>query len=295
MRTIIALLIFILALLLYQVMHFQSTPEYFSDNHNTCAVVALTRGYKDVSSYDALINRNRAIYEHVHMRDGFDVLVFHEGNITKEQQSYIQSMTEYMPITFVDIHDTKSAAFNMDVVPSTSQHTYETTLSKSFPIGYKHMCHFWFIDFLKCCSSYNYVVRIDEDCVVTHFPQDVVDDMNIKGVRFVTPSYNNGPDDADVTVGLNDLYNTLGTDLLPFKSLKLPYTNVFVIDVQFFLNHTLYNSFATIVDESGGIYVNRWGDLPLWGIVTNTLLTKQEYLLSKDIKYYHGSHHMHVN
>ena len=44
-----------------------------------------------------------------------------------------------------------------------------TIQSISFPLGYKHMCHFWSMDFLDYLSDYKYIIRIDEDCFVTKF------------------------------------------------------------------------------------------------------------------------------
>ena len=37
------------------------------------------------------------------------------------------------------------------------------------------------------------------------------------------------------------------------------------------------------------IYYNRWGDLPLWGEILFYFYNKEDYCLTNEIKYYHGS------
>ena len=69
------------------------------------AIIALTRGYpQNKSLYDTLIKRNESIYNHInkHRNVPADMILFHEGNISSDDQSYINS---HYPdeIKFVDI------------------------------------------------------------------------------------------------------------------------------------------------------------------------------------------------
>lgn len=115
------------------------------------AISVLTKGYSDNSQYDTLINRNNFIYDNITTKSKlqFDMVIFHEGNITSEQQEYI-SKNSKAPLLFRDVKqyankaafdDTKNI-YNMELCPPNE-------LSESFPVGYKHMCHFWSIDVLS--------------------------------------------------------------------------------------------------------------------------------------------------
>lgn len=271
------------------------------------AIAVLTRGYPSPDMYTDLVKRNRAIQTLVHDRfvggsHQLDCIVFHEGNIPADHQSTIQAATPGMPMRFVDVHATPSRAFREENTHKRSaDRTIETPLSMAFPLGYKHMCHFWFIDFLDCCAAYDYVVRVDEDCVVSKFPSvlKMVQGMREEGVRYLVPMVCDSIDAPAVTVGLPQLAHDFlvrkGLPVCEWKKQQLPYTNMFVVDVQFFRGHKLYKEFAERVHESGGIYVNRWGDLPLWGVVVSNMIPKAAFVVEKNICYYHASHGKTVN
>lgn len=53
------------------------------------AIVALTRGYSDLNGYYSLIQRNLAISSHIGSQ--FPLVLFHEGDITAEQQEILKN------------------------------------------------------------------------------------------------------------------------------------------------------------------------------------------------------------
>jgi hypothetical protein len=57
------------------------------------AIAVLTRGYNDLESYNKLIARNVLIHDKLTINSKFDydVVIFHEGNITEEHQAYISN------------------------------------------------------------------------------------------------------------------------------------------------------------------------------------------------------------
>lgn len=57
---------------------------------------------------------------------------------------------------------------------------YPTTLSNRFSLGYKHMCHFWSIDFLEYLKDYKYILRIDDDCLLNTFDTNIFNIMKEK-------------------------------------------------------------------------------------------------------------------
>ena len=98
-----------------------------------CSCIAvLTRGYSDISGYDLLIKRNFEIQRNL-CNKSIDILIFHEGNITGEHQSYIIDKTPNLEIHFINVNNGlafKSHKNKIQIDPGTS----------FFGIGYRHMC-----------------------------------------------------------------------------------------------------------------------------------------------------------
>ena len=141
--------------------------EYYNSNNPRFATMVLTRGYTDPSEYDRmLIPRNKAIAKWAPV--DMDHLIFHEGNIPAAHHQYIlERSPASMHIIFVNVANLFDPSKDVPCndVPQTSA-CQCTPLSNSFSLGYKHMCHFWFIDFLRYVRGYKFVIRVDEDCIV---------------------------------------------------------------------------------------------------------------------------------
>lgn len=289
----------------------QRKAERFKDAGARVAVACLARGYNHISQYNMLLKRNAALFPIVsNLRSsGLIVafLIFHEGNITMEHQEYLKKQKPELQIRFIDVHETNTKAFSSSNLKyaKPNRTIYETDTSKLFPIGYRHMCHFWFMDFLECLRDYDYVLRVDEDCFVTRFPTDIFESMRERNQVFVTAYYLHLFHDFDetvVTVGLQETIDDfmhqqgLKEEVPLNRIMKFPYTNLFIVDIQYFLKLRLFQEFATQIHKSGGIYINRWGDLPLWGYFLANLLPPS-HLFIKDtrIGYFHGSHGKKVN
>jgi hypothetical protein len=256
------------------------------------AICILTRGYANKIQYLDLICRNRAISKTIQSHDqelNVDYLIFHEGNINKSQQDFISRYSGFSEIKFIDV----GVEFtNNPNAPSSYGHP--TELSESFPTGYKSMCRFWSDRFLDYTKDYRYVARIDEDCIVTSFPiRDLIKELKSSGLSYVT-SKNLEVDHPDVTVGLLQL----GKDFVKSRkindcdelSLRVnPYTNLFLMDADFYRTSEVFRDFMKAIHESNGIYTNRWGDLPIWGLAMKILGEDQIKMTNKKIVYIHGS------
>jgi hypothetical protein len=268
------------------------------------AITILTRGYKDESKYDKLISRNHSITTHIisKLSDedklNTDIIFFHEGNISENNKKYIKEKSNFdlkLNIIFIDVkitepktgYDDSRNKYNNVLCPPTE-------LSETFPLGYKHMCHFWSIDFLYYLKNYKYIIRIDEDCIVTRGNVNIFDLMKINDLKFLSPFYQ-GHDNPKVTVGLKTLLDDFLqenqiTSKVEYQYYRFPYTNFMVVDIQYFLNHKKVIDFLTKVDKSNGIYSNRWGDLPIWGIILFTLIDSKFYGATNHIAYVHDVH-----
>lgn len=270
---------------------FKPVTKYIKDienNVNRNAITILTRGYEDDSKYLSLINRNKAICKNL-INKQTDILMFHEGNISVNQQLYIKKQTPELKLIFINISE---HAFKKE----NEQYKWYKPSDKSiWPIGYRHMCHFWFVDFLKFCENYEYIIRIDEDCFI---------DFNLDEI-FLMIKYKTiiaGFDEIDdpiVTFGLNEFtLNFLKENNIENVKPKVssgPYTNMFAVNLLRIRNNKLLLKYIEEIDKSNNIYIYRWGDLPLWGEILYYMYEPYDYLITDKIKYFHGSLVKYVN
>ena len=156
------------------------------------------------------------------------------------------------------------------------------------------MCHFWFIDFLHFCNDYDYILRIDEDCIIDFNIDEI---FNILPSKFLIAGAVDTDDDI-VTRGLNkftlDFLKKNGFTKKP-KQPGGPYTNIFALNLLKLHKNNFLKIYMNYIDKSNNIYIFRWGDLPLWGEVLEYFYKKHDYLIYNKINYYHGSLNKYVN
>jgi hypothetical protein len=109
---------------------------------------------------------------------------------------------------------------------------------------------------------------------------------------FSSPFYQ-GEDYADVTIGMNQLFNDFlkEKNMTQKNELKLPYTNVMIVNIPYFNNNEIVQNVLEKIKKSDCIFSNRWGDLPIWGYILSYLIDEKYFIEDKNIKYIHGSHH----
>jgi hypothetical protein len=265
------------------------------------AITVLTKGYDNLDYYSTLITRNNLIYDKIITKSNlrFDMIIFHEGNISIDQQEYILKNSK-AELLFRDVKqyatraafDDSKNIYNMELCPPNK-------LSERFPIGYKHMCHFWSIDVFEYLTDYQYIIRIDEDCYVDRVDPTVFESIIKQEIKFAVPLICTVLDDPNVIVGLEQLLNKFTKDnniTIPvaYADIKAPNTNFMMLDLDFFKQHEITQKFLLEIEKSHGIYSNRWGDAPIWGIILYALAGVDFYELS-DTGYLHGSHNHYVN
>lgn len=242
------------------------------------AIVTLCRGYHDIYQYGNVIIRNKFIEENTN--NDHEVIIFHEGNILPEHQKYIRSKTS-LCLNFISIPEFK---------PIEGIYFDNDKNSIGFNWAYRHMCHFWFIDFLKYLDRYDLVLRIDDDCLI----RSSIDNIFLELENRVCVYGEWAGDHEHVTKGLNEFsLKHIDTDKKA-KSPSGPYTNLVGFNLNKIRSNKKLMKYIDDVDKSNNIYVYRWGDLSLWGEALHYLFDNQEYC-QLPIKYYHGSHNNFIN
>jgi hypothetical protein len=253
------------------------------------AIACLLRGYENQFDYTDFILRSKQIKLLVDQEisdNQIDHVIFHEGNINPKMQAVLKKQTG-LNLLFRNVHE--EFQWDRAVV---SVICYSTSLSESFSLGYKSMCRFWFDGFLKYADEYEYIVRIDEDCILFQFDlMDSIRAMEQQQAAYGTPLIY-GLDDKDVTIGLKNFTENFQANLgisKAFDPTLNPYTNVAIVSVRKVQQNIIFLKFAQEVHKTGCILINRWGDLPLWGAALQTCFSKDEVIILSQIKYFHGS------
>jgi len=255
-----------------------------------CCVAALTRGYEDISKYDRLIKRNEHISRHL-TNKSIELVLFHEGNIPAQHQSYIMEKSPGLVIKFVNVAEKGAFREEKALLPEES--------GNRFPIGYRHMCSFWFVDFWNAVSDYDYLLRIDEDCNIDFSIDSVF--ANLDSYLFVFGD--TCLDEWFVTIGMNkfslefidrnrDQYEFKQTNTRPPRG---PYTNVFGLALNRIREYGIFKQYVSAIDASDMIYKMRWGDLPLWGEAIHYIFGSETAKIDRNIRYFHASHSSYVN
>jgi len=99
-------------------------------------------------------------------------------------------------------------------------------------------------------------------------------------------------DNPNVTVGMRKLFRSIGDDLgnptrFPFEWAH-PYTNVFLYNAKLLRSDPRLELVFSEVRRSGCIWLNRWGDMPLWGATREVLGWPLGEL--EGMRYFHGTH-----
>jgi hypothetical protein len=246
-------------------------------------VAVLTRGYTNISSYQKLIRRNTQISKNLNNKD-IDYLIFHEGNISEEHQTYIQEKTPELRLIFINVDNGVAFKKEKEIIV----HSKES--SRWGNTGYRHMCAFWFTQFLEFTKEYDKLLRIDEDCYIDFSVDqqfETLDKYIFVCGRWEKENY------PFVTRGLLQV----SIDIFKCENHILygPYTNVTGFNLQKIRDTIqttrIINDYIDSIYKLDGIYEHRWGDHVLWGeLIVNFF--GMDSIKIDILHYFHESHNL---
>ena len=260
------------------------------------AIVVLTRGYDDIKKYDRLILRNRNIVRCLGDLS-MDIVIFHEGNIPESHQQHIKSQTPRLNIKFINVAGTGKAFINKSYVKakrdSDTMGIYD---------GYFHMCSFWFVNFWHFVENYDYILRVDEDCIINFKILEMFRTLETKVACYGTwvrddPRFVKGLYQFNLAFlqkhnitpkgRINDNY----IDDYGFWTSKVsgPYTNLLGLNLSKLRNNESLKKYIETVKLSDYIYIRRWGDLPLWGSALECFYSNDEHVKLRSMRYVHDN------
>jgi hypothetical protein len=250
------------------------------------AIVCLTRGYTDLRGYDALIERNRSIYQVInrHRARQYPVIVFHEGNLSPGHQSYIAAQDSNRDLRFVDI----SPVFQLP------EDIREQDLMESWTPGYRLMCRFHSYFIWRYVAPFDYVMRLDEDCILTSAAFDPIQSLSAAGGDFASADFTEEPHELTnrtlplFVIGLAAALQP-GISRPRLYNQSFPYTNFYVTRTAFWRQRAVQRFLCAIVRNPDFIRF-RWGDAPVLGIALNMFASDGKVYRASQIGYWHGSH-----
>lgn len=229
------------------------------------AIVCLTRGYDNISKYSSLIARNVGIWATINKDKNYPLVIFHEGNIPQNHQDYIKDKSIGQTVIFKDI-------------------------SSVWTGGYEGMCRFMIYDLWEQCAEYDYVMRIDEDCVIQRAIYDPFDQIANSFKPYLTSVFwaESHTETNQTLPGF--IAEITKEDPAVFYDHQFPYTNVSLAKVSFMRELSILKTIA----ESPLQRSNRWGDLPVLGAVLN-IYAKGQIGTMAGLSYYHASHNASID
>lgn len=258
-------------------------------------VFALTRGYRNPILYIDLLIRTLHIYEATSkLQDthGVDHVLFHEGNISEFIQGWFKKI--FPDLRFINIRE---IAFQLN---EKNEEAYNKS-PKRERLGFMHMCRFNAILMPKLLARYEYVCRVDEDGIVgTYLPDPATTFEENKSINLVTRLKLEDHHTTNITFK-KFLCSYFEREILPdakaffLEMEKLPnfYNNFYVQSMNFWQREEV-KQFLDTVDDSGGIYSDRWGDSTIQS-AAYFLFNKVKIGLLEDFNYTHGSHSFSVS
>ena len=241
------------------------------------AIVALTRGYpKNRSLYDKLIKRNEYIYKNINsLRSSpLDLILFHEGNISTDDQNYINSHSS-QNIKFKDV----SKYFVISDLKLEGE--------KKFSLGYRLMCRFNMYHIWDEVKEYSHILRVDEDIEILNIDPNAFEYMKANEIHYMTGRFTKETHKLTNKTLPNYLIENTDMNVEKIYNHKNPYTNLYASSVAFWRTSETYSILKKIALTDSQI-INRWGDHTVQGLLLNHAGEKI-YLFPK-LEYKHISH-----
>jgi len=259
------------------------------------ALMCLARGRAHSRDYAALVQRNSGVAQQ-RWSSAYDHFIFHEGNVLSPHQEYLRHHAPTLRLRFISMerfwNESRAvvAARPLDNRAAWAR-CPPSDMSRRVSLGYKIMCLFHFGEFLHWFSAYQYVLRIDEDCVLLPGQPDPA--LEVRGYALAAPSISKPMDFEAFSAGIRDFFGELsasrgGPGRAAFEEWPTVYTNVLWLNTSWALSTGwMYEA----VKASGCVLASRWGDAPLWGAALRATGARARTL---SLRYYHGSLHAHV-
>lgn len=226
--------------------------------------------------------RNQSIW--MNTEGKFDFIFFYENHLHEEYRKKIKYSLPAHDIKFIQVNN---------FTPTSEER--ETLKPKVLDLGgffsnYTSMCKFWSYGFLEWVDEYDYLIRIDDDCVSLNNIEKIFDELETKYLCYPKLS------GEIFRTGLEDFVK-MYFDKTQIDTGKVfcPYTNFCGFNLNKIRKDKRIKNFFKEIENNQFIHRYAWTDTLIWGIIMRYFLKEEEYMEIQAIKYIHLSHLCYVN
>jgi len=228
-----------------------------------------------------VIIRNKSIIKN--FKGKCDLIFFHEGNLHEEYMAKIKSSVNFN-IKFIEVPNFRLSESELSILKP------DILDMGNVRTGYSSMCKFWAYLFIDYLSEYDYVIRLDDDCIVLNNMDKLIENLEKSYLCF--PALGQ----EDLRHGLEDFMKMyFDKPVIEETRIDLPYTNFCGFNLNKIRRDKRILNFFREIENNQFIHKYAWTDTLLWGIIMKYLLKKEDWEEMKEIKYIHLSHLMYVN
>ena len=170
---------------------------------------------------------------------------------------------------------------------------------KGFTMGYRNMCRFFSGEFHKqeVLTNYEYYLRLDTDSyILTALNYDIFSFARNQNLNYGYAAPAVQIDNPKVVEGLNKFTKKYITDsnvdvhttVDSIEEGKMFYTNFELGKVSWFLEPK-YLDYYKAIDDSGMIYIKRWGDAPIKYMAITLFCEPETIIPVRGFTYQHGA------
>ena len=263
---------------------------------NSSAVIYLLNNHpKDINNFRKSIS---LLIDNYHKNFPCDIVCFYEEDFPPQEIELIKTVFKNIPIYFEPIKF-KIPDYSKKILTQIPEYFPHPDFphAQGFSIGYRHMCRFFAGEIFKHnkLSKYRYIWRLDTDSfILSPISYNVFNRLDEKKAVYGYINIQN--DHPGVVHNLWELSSNyfkqinkghiFKPDIIDAHRNRVFYTNFEIFDMEWFKGND-YQNFYNFIDNTGGIYVYRWGDHSIRYIALNSLLEKEQLYFFNDIRYYH--------
>ena len=233
------------------------------------AIFTLTRGGMAPHDYKSLIARGDALRTALHKampEVGYDDIAFHEGNVPSDMRAMLR---QRLPNPTMRIADARGhGGFLLPRAVGKVMASELWRLKTGYPVGYRHMCRFFSMQWVRALGRYEYAMRVDEDVLlrgVGHLLHAMRSSAAMYGHALATEEKH-----AETVDSMGPWLRSwaLSRRIVPAErlcSLKVAdmyFSNFFLTKVSWWTQPTVQR-FLRAIELTGSIYRDRWGDAPI--------------------------------
>jgi len=241
------------------------------------AFFTLVKGGAEEAAFAEYAQRTAALHAAV---SGADDIAFHEGNVPAALQTV---MEQRLHVAFFDVRTW--GAFDERAVSS----KLSIRLKGDYATGYKHMCRFFALQWMHALKRYRWVMRVDEDVVVSHVSPHIFRELDASTAVYAYAAEVDELHEETVQTFQPwvDDYAKMHNWSQTIDVKRMFFTNVFASKPEWWLRERVAR-FLNDVDQTSNIYLHRWGDAPIQSVAVRAFAASHDYAFVP-IDYAHGS------